>query len=127
MAGSRSNVPPVPAGIGKRGKAFWVTVQTELEFDARETDLLVEVCRTLDTIDQLSVAIKRDGIMLEGSQGQRVLNSAVPELRQQQAAYARLAVQLNIEGAEVGEGMKSPRGSSASATAKRRWSTAGGF
>ena len=115
------SVPDVPAGIGKRGRAFWIDVQSDLEFDARETDLLVEVCRTLDTIDALAAAVERDGVMLIGSQGQQVLNGAVAELRQQQAAYARLVTQLNIDGAEQGETLRTPRAASASATAKRRW------
>jgi hypothetical protein len=115
------NIPPVPEGIGRRGKAFWVDVQTELEFDARETGLLLEVCRILDTIQLLAQAVAADGVMLEGSQGQKVLNAAVAELRQQQAAYARLVTQLNLEGASSGEVMKSPRAASAAATAKRRW------
>jgi hypothetical protein len=102
-------------------------VQTELEFDARETDLLIEVCRTLDTIDGLAAVIARDGLMLVGSQGQMVLNAAVGELRQQQAAYARLCAQLDIDSAEVGSSMRSPRAASASATAKRRWAQKSGF
>jgi hypothetical protein len=115
------NIPPVPEGIGRRGKAFWVDVQGELEFDAKETELLLELCRVLDTIDLLAESIAADGVMLEGSQGQRVLNAAVAELRQQQAAYARLVTQLNLEGAGTGEAMRSPRAASAAATAKRRW------
>jgi hypothetical protein len=115
------NIPPVPKGIGRRGKAFWVDVQSELEFDARETGLLLEVCRILDTIDLIAQAVAADGVMLEGSQGQKVLNGAVAELRQQQAAYARLVTQLNLEGAATGEAMRSPRAASAAATAKRRW------
>ena len=66
----------VPEGLGPRGSAFWVSAQTELEFDTRETDLLIEVCRTLDMIDSLTAAIASDGIMLTGSQGQQVLNAA---------------------------------------------------
>jgi hypothetical protein len=115
------NIPPAPEGIGLRGKAFWVEVQSELEFDARETGLLTEVCRVLDTIDLLAESIATDGVTLEGSQGQKVLNGAVAELRQQQATYARLVTQLNLEGAATGEAMRSPRASSAAATAKRRW------
>lgn len=118
----------MPEGIGDRGSAFWISVQKDLEFDPLETDLLIEVCRVLDTIDALAEAIEQDGVMLTGSQGQKVLNGAVAEIRQQQAAYARLAAQLNLDGAEDGEGIKSPRAASASATAKRRWAQkAGGF
>jgi hypothetical protein len=115
------NVPPAPDRIGPRGKAFWLSVQSELEFNVRETGLLTEVCRVLATIDLLAESIAADGVMLEGSQGQRVLNAAVAELRQQQAAYARLVTQLNLEGAATGEAMRSPRAASAAATAKRRW------
>lgn len=114
-------IPAVPDGIGERGAAFWMSVQEQMEFDARETDLLVEVCRSLDMIDRLSSSIAVDGVMIQGSQGQKVLNSAVAELRQQQASYARLVLQLNLDGAEKGESMKSARSSSAAETAKRRW------
>jgi hypothetical protein len=115
------NIPLVPRGIGPRGKAFWVDVQGNFQFDARETELLLELCRVLTTIDLLAEAVAADGVMLEGSQGQKVLNGAVAELRQQQAAYARLVTQLNLEGAATGEAMRSPRAASAAATAKRRW------
>ena len=125
MSGS-SEIPVVPDGIGDRGGAFWVTVQEQMSFDARETDLLVEVCRTLDMIELVSAAIEDDGVMIMGSQGQLVLNSAVAELRQQQASYARLVLQLNLDGAVSGEGMKSARASSASETAKRRWRAVNG-
>jgi hypothetical protein len=115
------SLPPPPDGLGARGADFWTAAQEQLEFDDRETDLLIEVCRTLDTIDLLSAAIDTDGVMLTGSQGQRVLNGAVAERRQQQAAYARLVTQLNLDGAEEASAMKSPRSASAAETAKRRW------
>ena len=125
---SKLKIPEVPPGIGARGSAFWISSQTDMEFDARETDLLTEVCRTLDMIDLLSESIESDGVMLTGSQNQRVVNGAVAELRQQQAAYARLVTQLNLDGAAEGEGMKTPRSASASSTAKVRWAKrAGGF
>jgi hypothetical protein len=114
-------LPPPPNGLGLRGSEFWTAAQSQLEFDERETDLLTEVCRTLDTIDLLSAAIDTDGVMLTGSQGQRVLNGAVAERRQQQAAYARLVTQLNLDGAEEPGAMKTPRSASAAETAKRRW------
>jgi hypothetical protein len=117
---NQSTTPPPPADLGPRGSAFWTASQTDLEFDTRETALLLEVCRTLDTIDALATSVQLDGVMLVGSQGQQVLNAAVGELRQQQAAYARLVTQLNLDGAE-GVPMKSPRAASASLTARRRW------
>lgn len=121
--GKAFEAPPVPDGLGLRGAEFWVECQADLAFDSRETELLTEVCRTLDTIDSLAAAIAADGVMIQGSQGQQVLNSAVAELRQQQIAYSRLVLQLNLDGAEGDEGMKSSRAASASEAAKRRWGT----
>lgn len=113
--------PVPPKGLQPRGRKLWKELHARYEFDPHEAEAVLEVCRTLDVIDLLAGAIQRDGAMIMGSQGQMVLNSAVAELRQQRASYARLVAQLNLDGAESGEGMKSPRSASASATAKRRW------
>ena len=88
--------PPPPDSLGSRGATFWRSVQDVSEFDFRETDLLLEICRTLDTIEALSTAIDRDGVMIVGSQGQMVMNNAIGERRLQQAAYARMVTQLNL-------------------------------
>jgi hypothetical protein len=92
------------------------------EFDVQELDLLLEVCRTLDTIEALSGAIETDGLMITGSQGQLVLNSAVAELRQQQSSYARLVTMLNLGEAADGSSVVQVTTSKARAAANARWS-----
>lgn len=107
-------------GLGARGRAFWDEQQAELEFDPHEEQVLLEACRTMDTIDALSTAIDRDGVMLTGSQGQARLNGAVAELRQQQAALARLIVQLNLDADDVAAAV-SAKGAASRAAAQKRW------
>ena len=109
-------------GLKARGLGLWTQLHDTYEFDPQETNLVVEVCRTLDTIDTLAASIEKDGTMVLGSQGQMVLNSAVAELRQQQAAYARLVTMLNLNAAESGSALLTATSASASAAANARWS-----
>ena len=106
--------------LGARGRQFWDAQQAQLEFDPHEEAVLLEACRTLDTIDSLARAVKTDGVMLVGSQGQPVLNGAVPELRQQQAALARLIIQLNLDATDVA-GAVSAKSAASRAAAQKRW------
>jgi len=85
-----SIAPEAPVEFGERGASLWRELHACLEFDVREVALIVEACRTVDIIDELAGAVKADGLMSAGSTGQPVVNPAVAELRQQQAAFARL-------------------------------------
>ncbi|WP_127475042.1 terminase [Microbacterium sulfonylureivorans] len=85
-----------PDGLGVRGAKFWLSLTADMEFDAKESEVLLEVCRTLDRIDALAAAVDADGTMITGSMGQRVLHPAVGELRQQQAAFVRLVADLHL-------------------------------
>lgn len=109
-----------PVELGSRGRALWGDLWGTYEFDPHETEMVMETCRTLDVIDKLTESIEVDGVMITGSQGQKVLNAAVAELRQQQAAFARLVGQLNLLDAELGSAM-SARSSGARAAAQARW------
>jgi hypothetical protein len=59
--------------------------------------LLDSVCAALDTIEQLESDVKRDGRTVSGSRGQPIVNPAIPELRQQRAALAKLLAELELE------------------------------
>jgi hypothetical protein len=113
--------PKPPVGLGARGSATWAEIHTTFEFDPQETELLIEVCRTLDTIDELSKAIDRDGYMLQGSTGQPVLNPAIAELRQQQLSYSRLVTMLNLQGVEGAAAIIRATSVRASTAANARW------
>ena len=106
--------------LGARGRAFWDSAQSRWEFDEHEAQVLLEACRTMDTIDVLAESVRADGVMSTGSQGQPVLNGAVQELRQQQASLARLLTQLNLDAAEVGQ-VLSAKQAQAKRAAQARW------
>ena len=110
---------PPPRSLKTRGRKLWISIHTEFDPYEHETAMILEVCRTLDTIDTLAASIAKDGTMLLGSQGQMVLNSAVAELRQQQAAYARLVPLLNLD-ASAAVPMLAPTQARASHAAKAR-------
>ncbi|MBB5641788.1 P27 family phage terminase small subunit [Cryobacterium roopkundense] len=115
-------LPDPPTVLGDRGRTLWAQIHETYEFDPQDTNLVIEVCRTLDTIDTLAAAIAADGVMVTGSQGQLVMNGAVGELRQQQAAYARLVTMLNLNAAATGSALITATSASASAAANARWS-----
>lgn len=106
--------------LGVRGRAFWVAVQEDFEFDERESEILLESCRTMDAIDALAAAVDEHGTMIEGSKGQPTLNPAIAELRQQQAALGRLLGQLDLAD-EDEQVLDKARKLKAHAQAQARW------
>ncbi len=111
--------PKAPASLQSRGRKTWNMLQQMVEFTDAETLILLEICRCLDMIDALSGAIKADGVMVEGSQGQSVLNPAIAELRQQQASLARLLPALHLP--EELEAATQKRTTRAKAGAAGKW------
>lgn len=107
--------------LGIRGRELWDELQDSFEFDRHEENLLVEVCRVLDVIDALNESITEHGVMVVGSQGQPVLNSAVGELRAQQASFARMLPLLNLDAASSNAALLSLTSSRAKQAAKARW------
>lgn len=119
-----------PAALGRRGKALWRVLHSELEFDAHEEAIVLEACRTADVIDDLAAVVEKAGVMSTGSTGQVVVHPAVPELRQQQAALSRLLTSLNLSDAlDGGSGqvaISRAISSSAQAAANARWNRSKG-
>lgn len=113
---------PAPPSLKERGGTLWSEIHSIYEFDAHETVMVEELCRTVDMIAALSDAIESDGVMLSGSQGQPVLNGAVAELRQQQQALARLLTVLNLGAAAGGVSLQSEITARAQRAANARWS-----
>ena len=116
-----------PRGLGSRGKKFWHKVMAEIDFNEAETELLVEVCRSLDSLDQLYETVSVHGPMVKGSAGQIVINPAVSEARQQRIVLHRLMAALEIpdeDGIEEGF-VSSARTQSARHAANRRWNSRG--
>jgi len=112
--------PRPPAGLAAAGKAFWASTVSAFELSEAELSVLAIACRTLDTTSDLEGLVAADGLMIEGSRGQRVLHPAVAELRQQRSTFARLLVQLGLPD-EQDETVPSQRSVRASRAAQARW------
>jgi hypothetical protein len=89
------------------------------ELDARELLVLEAAARQADTNRALESALKDDGMVVEGSQGQRRLNAAVTELRQGRIAVEKLLSSLALPG-EDGRAMTAAQKRAQSA-AEARW------
>lgn len=112
-----------PDGLGNAGRALWRQVSAglpdEWEFDERERAILFAACRQRDDVSRLESAIKADGVMSVGSQGQPVVNPAVVEARQGRLALGRLLGQLDLPDAD--EKPRSEASKRAQRAANVRW------
>ncbi len=95
-AAERRRRPRVPARLGATGKALWRDLVDDYEFASHELRLLAQACACLDVTGDLEAQVSRDGTMIDGSKGQRVLHPAIAEARQQRMALGRLLAQLRI-------------------------------
>ena len=115
MSGKSLRMPT----LGPAGKALWTRLAAVYEFDPAETQLLVMACRQADDLTQLETAIKRDGVHVTGSMGQKVLNPALAEARLARAAISRLLGQLDLPNPE--EKPQTAASRRASKAANTRW------
>jgi len=105
---SRSDVPKPPPETRAPGRRLWESVVVDFSLDEHEMALLVEAVRTVDLLDQLDVAVRRDGVLVEGPSGIRAHPAAV-EARQQRIALARLLAALRLPAGDVGDEKVSAR------------------
>ena len=95
-----AETPRPPAGARAAGRRLWSSVVEHYELEEHETALLVEAVRTVDLLDVLDAAVRRDGPLIDTPQGLRAHPAAV-EARQQRIALARLLAALRMPaGAE---------------------------
>lgn len=108
----------VPVGLGPRGSGFWDATVGEFDLTRSELELLTEVCRVMDRLELLDVAVRADGAMVVGSAGQWVLNPALTEARGQQATLHRLIAALSLPDESAVPSTSTVRARTA---AKARW------
>lgn len=128
MSGRNPTAPSDLAARG-RGRRFWRQVTTEWELSLPELELLAEACRTIDELDALRRAVKREGTTVKGSLGQRRAHPALTELRLGRGELRRLLDTLAIPeplaaGAE-GPGVVSMASRRAQKAARARWDNRG--
>ncbi|AOT04942.1 hypothetical protein [Arthrobacter sp. U41] len=110
--------PAAPRELAPRGRKFWrLTVEVH-ELEPEELELLREACRTLDNLDALGRAIRVDGSMVKGSEGQSRIHPAFAEMRGAQVVLGRLLKQLAFPEPEAEQSEASKRAQKA---AQERW------
>lgn len=90
-----------PNGLGQAGKKLWSTVTDSFELGEHELLVLLEACRTADTLNELEESRKMYGSVIDSPHGKKA-NPAVVEARQQRLVFAKLLASLAIP-AEVAE------------------------
>lgn len=93
--------PVGPEGLGEPGRRLWSSVVSTYELDEHERALLVEAVRTVDLLDDLDAAVRRDGVIVDTATGTKAHPAAV-EARQQRIALARLLAALRLPDGEDG-------------------------
>lgn len=111
----------LPAGLGPRGSGFWSETTAEFVLDHGSSELLVEVCRTMDRLDYLAASIASEGVTVLGSQGQPVLHPGLAESRSQALALHRLLAGLALPAEDGGASVESTSTLRARKAAKARW------
>ena len=114
-----------PPGLGARGRAFWRDTAAGFDLERAELELLAEVCRSLDEIDELTAVVRRDGVTVAGSTGQVRAHPAINEVRSHRLALGRLLAQLalpNVDGVTI----PSPSSLGAAHASRSRWGRSDG-
>jgi P27 family predicted phage terminase small subunit len=93
--------PAPPSDLGKDGRKLWRRIQGAVSpdwlLDEREEAALFSACQAADRLAALDAVIDSEGVMVNGSRGQRVLHPALGEARQLRLAQARLLDSLELE------------------------------
>jgi phage terminase small subunit len=78
-------------------------VQAGYELEEHERALLLEMCRTFDSLDRLSAVVTAEGEMVTDRFGQSKANPALVESRQLKIAFAPLSAALRLLAGDEGD------------------------
>jgi hypothetical protein len=98
-----AKTPRTPEGLGTRGLSFWRRAQRGYDFTASELELLTEVCRCLDELEEMA-----------GS------GAAARDRATARTTLGRLLAQLGLQD-EAGGTLTSPGTARARTAARERW------
>jgi len=93
---SEAPKPRRPAGLRAPGRRLWDAILARYELRTDELEILEQAARTLDVIDELRLAVAREGATVPGSKGQPRVHPAAMEARQQRLVLASLLRGLGI-------------------------------
>lgn len=116
---------PTAKPLGPEGQQFHDAVVAEYQLSVAELRTLEDVCREIDLIERLQVALESAELLVRGSMGQPVASPFVQEIRQHRATLDRLIKSLNLPDPEGAAATDADRSTSARARALKRWGTGG--
>ena len=107
-----------PEHLDAAGSSLWHTMTGAYELDVWECVVLEAACRQADDVARLE-AVLRDGVIVEGSNGQPRLAQAVTEARQGRLALAKLLDAMRLPAED--EAPRSGASARAQRAANARW------
>lgn len=122
---------PAPKSLEAAGKKLWREIAKDYDLRPDEYRVLEDAAQEADLVDVMAAAMRDEPLMIEGSQGQMVLNPLVSELRQHRTTLSNLLAKLKLPddsgeaGASDGEPVVDDRATKARAAANARWSRRG--
>lgn len=99
MSESRRYKPRKPAGLDGSGLKFWNKVIEDFDLDHHEVELLAQLCRTLNRIDELDAIADREGLIIDSPHGKKA-HPATVEARQMRAVFTQMAKALKFPGVD---------------------------
>lgn len=119
-----SSTPKPPTDLGEAGAALWSSIVPAYELRPDELRMLADACREADLVARLDADLEEASLMVTGSQGQRVINPLIAEVRQHRTVLAGLLRSLKLPDSPAGAKQKAQQVSEAArAAARSRWGT----
>lgn len=114
-----------PAGLGVRGKRVWSQTVVDYELRQDELGLLMELCRSLDTLDRIEAELAKSPLLIPGSAGQSRPNPLLSEARGHRQVITQLSRSLGLSDVadvdDQGAPLLTPRQARAQHAARARW------
>lgn len=95
--------PKPPTELRTSGRKLWKAVQSEYELEEHERALLLEMCRTVDSLDRLAAVVAIEGELVTTRLGEQKAHPALVESRQLKIAFARLSAALRLPAGDEGD------------------------
>lgn len=127
--GPQSTIPEPPEPLGSAGTDLWNEIHTtfDLADEPQKVTLLTRACKTADAIRTLEDYAATVSIETTGSMGQKTINGAYAEIRQQTNTLSSLIKALNLPATDEEQAERAERRSRAGKTgANARWSRQAG-
>jgi hypothetical protein len=88
-----------PPGLGVRGRALWRDTLAAYQLDPLEQMALLQICRRVDELDRIDLAMRGSKPTCAGSMGQLVAHPLLSEVRQHSETLRNLVKLIDLPAA----------------------------